>query len=1102
MLDTELATLHEELKATAKHAEAEFYKSPSDTSLMKFDDALLKYREVLKTMRENVVITVPNPTPEPTTASIPEEPEPPHVEKSAPSNSEDTLTGRAPGNIDIPNISKDERAKNIENSYKVKIDGRYLTVPWVLLGTLNRYLSFFNNEANKGKDFTQATALKETILNAIEIADFRSADDAARALGAELDTFTKQKEVTKEPEPLTPPPSTEPKPTPKDIKVVAPTTPDAEPYEDLEAYRNRGFWNTQVSTISLDSEKSWRIKKGSAYVKMNDQELTAWLSIKNTLTEYSSFVNSPDQAHDFSFLVKQKNELLDALEATDFSRAIELAKNLAKEFDPMLDKEKVPEAEKTAARIQHETRQFNLSMLANTDNLILSNDTSRFAFIKDPQSTTHREYRIINKSTGEWVPLTKKDLAIVELAQRALTHFKNQTSTSQESVQKKNEILAHINNYDFDGAKVAAEEYLAAFSGIKKTSPLRPTVSGSEPSPVAKRAMIHKIVTEELERLDSIEKILSKSLPFLTSDLEKTAFTKLLQKQKVLVESLRANPTLELVDAFKRANDFLATELLKKKSFIEAQFGNISNSTPSLLNNDTTIIRNARLRGTAIAKETLGERAARLKSEEGSADITQTKAIENKAELLELHKRMFNDDPTAYKEIYAHENKVRDVITEDISTHTLADITVPHKNEEERRRNFLKNLVGLSPQEHLKELTLEEHAIMKRKQDLIASNLHGVTIGNYDEKMSAIDAELLLIKENKKKYTGAILRKFTKNEVPQKPTLRQVYRPSQDDSRGDTTQGLGRNYEFNENNEAVKIDRENLAQEQIEDTFANEVNPNDSQGVRPLQEKVNLTDSPYPNHTKGMSPLFDEENGEESQHAFSNTDIETVRKQIEEEQAAKEIEESREHANEKLVRGSKLFESLVKKIKPTTTKQWFMLGLATLGLATGAGLAFGKEAGGKGPEDRRLLDEYKKQSGWEKYIADKVSKDFLKDFSGENKLNYKELLVKYGPSFNINPNNPSVGDKLSNLLCKDVYFVVGANAGISEKQQVESSVLIDNLKEIMIAAKASLGTLYSEEAIQSGAIFGDMTIQQYYDAVSKEVEKAEADKARLQGIKR
>lgn len=984
---------------------------------------------------------------------------------------------RTADDIFLPEISLNPRARTDENKYKIKIDGKWETVPQEHWETLNNFKAMFDNVEYSEKDFTLAISLKDAVLEALRAGNLAEADKQARALGAELNSFINEK---------------------------AEEEPSAD--EDPDAYKGRGFWNTRVSTFSLDGTKNWSIKKGDAYVKMSDQELAAWLPINSILTGYSSFVNSPDQAHSFPSLVKQKNEILDALEAADFRLATELAKKLAKEFDPMLDKENIPAQEKTAARIQHEVRQYNLAQLANKDNFVLDDNTSRFAFIKDPQSTTKREYRIINKDTGEWVPLTKKDLTIVELAQSALTHFRNQTSKSPESIQKKNEILAHINDYDFQGAKIAAEEYLAYFSGIKRSSPLRPTVSGPKPSPALEKSNLTKIFALEKEKLLLTEELLMKRLPLLTSDLEKAAFTRLLEELKKLEVTISENPTRESVELFKAKNERLLGELATKEAFFEKQFGKKVGGIPTVqLNENTTVMRSARLRGTDDAKETLGERSVRLKREEGSADIAQTRALNNKAELFEIHKKMFEENPTEYRNIYANKNKVRDSLTEDISTHTLADIDTPSAQEEVARKTFLKSLVGLSPQEYLKELAVRKHDTMKKKQELVLNNLNGITLENYDVVLGELDAQLALIQGKEKKYTAAILSKFTKTEVAPKPTLRQVYRPSQDDSLGDTTRGLGRNFEVNENNEVVKINRENLTQEQIETDFANEVNPNDSQAIRPLQEKINLADSPHSNHTKGMSPLFNEEEDESPQHAFSNEDIEKVRKEIEEEQATKKLQEeqeSKERANEKLVRGGKLFDSLVKKIKPTTSRQWLLLALTSLGLSAGAGVAFGKEGKNNGPEDKRLIDEYKKQPGWKNYLAEKVSEGFLKDFNGEGKLDYKELIVKYAPSFNINPNNPSAGDKLSSLLCKDVYFVIGANAGINEKQQIESSMLIDNLKEIMIAAKASLGTLYSEEAIQSGAIFGDMTIQQYYDVVRKEVENADSERARLQAIKR
>lgn len=976
-LDQDKRTLCEEQESKVTAAEKAFDTSLSNDAYLLFSKELEEYRKLLESMKPLVGTS--------TASVIP----------SAPEN-EDPLTtttgSREPGDIDIPNISKDERAKDKENSYKVKIDGNFITVPWVLLATLNRYKTTFSDTRNKDIDFSKATALKEVVCNAIEVANFKLADDNARALGAELDSITRR---ATDPVKNTGPANTSsptPNSSPQQEEKVPPAT--AQIPEPKKASGDILLPEISLNPKARSDENKYKIKIDGKWEIVPQEH---WETLNNFKAMFDDVEYSEK---DFTLAISLKDAVLEALRVGNFAEADKQARALGAKLDTFIN-------EKISA---------------------------------EPKTT-----------------------------------------------------------------EPSAEEYLTDFSGTKRSSPLRPTVSGSEPSSTVKKAILPKTITKEMERLTAIEKILNQSLPYLSSDLEKTAFTKLLQKQKVLEESIKETPTLELTDALKKGNDFLATELDKKKNFIEAQFGDITKSTPTEVNNDTKIVRSARLRGTDDALETLGERSVRLKSEEGSADIAQTRALNNKAELFEIHKKMFEENPTEYRNIYANKNKVRDSLTEDISTHTLANINTPSAQEEVARKAFLKNLVGLSPQEYLKELAVQKHDTMKKKQELVLNNLNGITLENYDVVLGELDAQLALIQGEEKKYTAAILSKFTKTEVAPKPTLRQVYRPSQDDSLGDTTRGLGRNFEVNENNEVVKINKENLTQEQIETDFANEVNPKDSQAIRPLQEKINLADSPHSTHTMGMSPLFNEEEDESPQHAFSNEDIETVRQQTEVEEATKKLQEeqeSKERANEKLVQGGKLFDSLVKKIKPTTSRQWFLLALTTLGLSAGAGVAFGKESEKNGPEDKRLIDEYKKQPGWKNYLAEKVSEGFLKDFNGEGKLDYKELIVKYAPSFNINPNNPSAGDKLSSLLCKDVYFVIGANAGINEKQQVESSILIDNLKEIMIAAKASLGTLYSEEAIQSGAIFGDMTIQQYYDVVRKEVENADSERARLQAIKR
>jgi hypothetical protein len=329
------------------------------------------------------------------------------------------------------------------------------------------------------------------------------------------------------------------------------------------------------------------------------------------------------------------------------------------------------------------------------------------------------------------------------------------------------------------------------------------------------------------------------------------------------------------------------------------------------------------------------------------------------------------------------------------------------------------------------------------------------------------------------------------------------------------TRGLGRNYILDENNEPVKIDRAALTKEHIEDIFANEINQNDETEIRQQKEKTNLSGSLYPNHTEGMvSSLNNHEaslvnntykvNTLDSAQALYNKDLQAMEDTRAEQDSLSEQPDrtpSENQGKEKLFRGGKLFDSLVKKLNPTTTKQWLMLGLTTIGLAAGSAATIGKIEKNN-LEDRRLLDEIKKQPGWKNFLGEKVPEQFIKDFTGPHKLSYEELITKTAPSFGINQNNPSTKDKLSNLFCKNIYFIPGADAGISTQQQMECSTIVSNLKEIMLAAKASVGILYPEKDIENDAIFKDMTLQQFYETVTKAVTEAENERARLQAIKR
>ena len=1034
-----------------------------------------------------------------------------------PSTPNQTENKRAPRDINLPKIILNKNAKDNENKYKIKIDGKWETVPEVHWGTLNRYKEVFDNENYSEKNFSRAIALKDTVLDAIHVGNFEEADKHARALGAELNIIEEKsdesiaEDATKEI-----PASKENKSENINERRSALDNVEEED-EDLNAYKRRGYWNTRVPTISFDGKGYWNIKRGGIFAKMNAEELAEWLPINEALTAYSNFINSSDQAYSFPAVVQLKNELLDALQESDFTHAIELAKNLAREFDPMLDKDNIPDTEKTAARINYEDQQKNLKRLQDPLSVILHDDTTRFAFIEKKQIHGRAEFRIINRNSGDFVPLKKKDLLVVELAETMLTDFNSRESKDQKCITKKNEVLFHINNYDFEKAKIVINEYSAEFSKFVRRDALRPTISGSKPSPTIEKSNLTRSFTLEQEKLPITEEKLKETLPFLPSPLEKAAFKRLFDELKKLELSTSENLTRQSLETFTAKNNYLTSQLAKKKLFLEKNFAKIGGIPTVRLDKNTTVLRNRRLRGSAGASETLQERNERLRREQETVDITQSREINNKAELFEKHNNMFDRNPSLYKEIYANQNKVRDQITEDLSTIALADTPVP--SEDERRSNFIKNLVARTPEEHLEDLIAQKESIVGRKRKLMEMSMNNDAPENHKEMMETVENELRSITNEIQKYTDAIVSKFrtTKTEPTNESLLsrKQVYNPEQDESLTDMTRGLGRNYILDENNEPVKIDRAALTKEQIEDIYASEINPNDPSGIQHQKEKVNFLGSLYPNHTEGMVSSLNNNEASlvdntykvdtlNSAQALYNKDLQAMEDiQAEQDSLSEQPDRtpSENQVKEKLFRVGKVVESLVKKLNPTTTKQWFMLGLTTIGLAAGSAATLGTIEKNK-IEDRRLLDEIKKQPGWKNFLGEKVPEQFVKDFTGLYKLSYEELITKQAPSFGINQNNPSAKDKLSNLLCKNIYFTPGANAGISAQQQTESSTIVSNLKEIMLASKASVGILYPEKDIESGAIFKDMTLRQFYEEVTKAVTEAESERARLQAIKR
>ncbi len=897
----------------------------------------------------------------------------------------------------------------------------------IILGTSKRYESLLNDPVHTGKDFSKATVLNDAIHKAVEDGDILLADEKARALGQVLNALTNV--TTKEQEVKSPPVDTPHLVVDKD----APPTPEKSetPEQTIERQllaseerearkRSRFYQNIRPLTISQDKDGNWRIKKGTGYPFMSQEELSKWIPLHTILLEYQKFVDSESIAHDYSSLVILKNEILSCVENGDYSTAQELALVLQVELDPKLDKEfTLDDAMNTpAARRRYNSREDNLAKIRSYDTIKLGVEDTEFAFIKDSGPPHARTLKIIDRNTGDWVRLTKEDLEAVELARSVLTNFKIRTSTPPGSIEKKNAVLAHINAYDFENAARLAHEYFDEFATLTRSPPLRPKMTGLPGTPPSSSA---------------------------SSSTKKTP-------EQIFEE--------------------------KRQAYLSAKKGN---GTPGMPQNPTD-------------------------------DIDKTRERNRAVELQKLHAEMFARNPKRYREVYANKNSAHDKLTNEVVTRTLMEIPqAPNRSREE----FLKDLVGMTPREILADLTVKKSLAIKRKIDLQAQILGGVTTSDSEVEIKDLDNEIQRLGDEIQKYTSVMLTKYTPPSVTEPLNYvyadnKQVYSPARDASLN-SDRGIGRNYVLDYKGKPVKIDRAALTPEQFNDTYSIEPSEYSRSARNELdrqEEKVQLSDSPYPNHKEGMVTNATTYTNEVRDGMYvPESHVESATEQDEEEEIPAPTAQpapdpaAPERQAEKMKRQSKLFNAIAKAFNPKTAKQWFTLGLATIGITAGGAMALGKYER-RIEEDKRLIDEIKSRPKWENFVGEKVSEQFIKEFSGPGKLTFDELMIKNAPSFNINQNNPSAKDKLAALLCKNVYFVIGADAGITEPQQVECSMLVENLKEILIAAKASVGVLYSQKDVEDGTIFKDMTIREFYDEVTKAVVDAEADRARLQSIKK
>lgn len=598
---------------------------------------------------------------------------------------------------------------------------------------------------------------------------------------------------------------------------------------------------------------------------------------------------------------------------------------------------------------------------------------------------------------------------------------------------------------------------------------LRPTVSGPSLSlEMAKRNF-------EIQKTAFLNAsgVLEKMLPYLQSDLEKTAFARMkaeLEKEQTEIET---NPTKEAIAIFSAKVERYITELSKKVKFVTKLYGAgvLDQTTSATIPADSIVMRNKRLRGNEPKEENVDFWQARQDMNLWLKNMQTGVKAKSSSELSTTHKEMFARDPVLYKHVYGTENPVRDAKTEAVISKTMQGKPVQ------------------SPKELLEDLTKERdflELLWKKLHDDIAK---GVAFGNPEGEKKVLHARIELLNERIQKYTKLVLDEVTH------PThnvtglsAKQMYSPQEDPSLNDPTRG---EYVQNEKGNIVPLDTTTLTEAEVRNLG---------------KESGELRNSVHPNHTSGMVSSLNQKEAQgiqdanfqpekpyrtdtlENAQALYNKDEQVLREKMEAVEVAPDNQKERHYTVNKLANWLSGY--------PTTKKfKWGALaaGILTLGLSSGAAMATTPKTENKG---RTLADFMKERPSLEKVIGKYVPERFAQDFMGPREKSFDDLIKVNAPSFAISDANPAPKDKIAKLLCKDVYDIEGAGAGLTEEQQGEIALIIKNLQGAIKGIREEGGTLYDKDV----RFFGDMTIRQLYDKTKEIVAAAKAERDKLNRI--
>lgn len=932
-----------------------------------------------------------------------------------------------------------------------------LSTPKNIASASHRYVRSINNAAYKNQDFLVATKLNNDIIRAVEEGDIVLATEKAKALRKELQNIealamaeTKISSV-----------STSAQSNP-DHKQAQPEDPDSTKYEGKVRKGPSGL------QIEINGE----------FKDIPKPVTTAIFRYKFALTKYKGDELTAARVH--------KDALLKNVSAGDFESAIKNAQALEEELKK-INSEDVEGNDQERLRNAPVGQIISLLTKKRTENSGKDSDRQMFddldawehTWLASKTIDTFRKKNGNISITDEQIATTKQLFYTYIKILKSKARSRGLTGDLLRSVPQniiicvkilagihhdsRSDIKYLVENYNEEQAKTFIKRLEKILSDDSETEPEQePSSTNSDVKTLRSKVQTvppssnttEKNFEERKKVLQDTNERLEKIIPYLTSELEKKAFTKLSHDLQILQEEINQTPTKQLYLLFNAKIDQYIRELTKKEKFIIAQYGEASlsgsfSNTPS----NATVIRNKRLRGKEEKEEKAGDWKARQDTDAWIKEAQNKIKNLSSTELKEKHARMFERDPILYKHIYGKESSVRDQKTDEIA------------------KKQLENKPSIkTPKELLAELIQERDELENRWKNLYQDITNGTAFGNPEGEKKILRARIELLNERIQLFTKIVL-----NEITKHPSQlgREVYSPAQDASLNDSTRGIGRNYEFNEQYQPVKINRELLTEKEI---------------LELGNEKTQLSGSLYPNHTEGMVSSLTEEETKNAQGAYRVQPGAKENEQVFDEAVEKEPEAV---SQETVVNqeAQKERHTFVNKLStwlfgyPSTKKYaWGILaaGLSTFAATTGA-VHFANSKTVEPKENRTLEDEIKNVPSWRTFIPESVSRLFVENFYGPKEKSFEEFIKTNAPSFVITDANPATKDKIAKLLCKNVYDIEGAGGGLTYEQQKECANLIKNMQEILKAAKAHEGILYEQDA----RLFGDLTIREFYEQVRK-----------------